>query len=223
VATSANSFSLGQWVYVEFKATIDPTAGYMEGRLNGAVWVTFTGNTRSTANSFSNQVAVSGGATTITVADFYVLNTDGVRYNDFLGDCKVETRVSTGAGSHTDFTPSAGANWQNVDDIPCNGDTDYNSSSTPGQIDSFTHASLTTAAGTIFAVQECVTARKDDAGSRVLRNYLLSGATAQEGADVGLGTSYGMSLLIAELDPATSAPWLIAAVNALEFGYKEQA
>lgn len=96
---------------------------------------------------------LADGAATWYVDDVYLLDgvpadtgvqgPDGLLYNnDFLGDVHVEALYPTAAGrtqttDNTPWTPSAGANWQNVDDHPPDEDVTYNSAEAAGQRDTY--------------------------------------------------------------------------------------
>src|SRR5262245_4882248 len=51
IATAAASLVLNAWTYIELKVKVDPTVGTAELRLNGVPVITFSGNTRASANS----------------------------------------------------------------------------------------------------------------------------------------------------------------------------
>src|SRR3981189_3205610 len=98
-------------------------------------------------------------------------------------------------------------------------DTSYNSDSTSGHIDDFTHGTLS-AVSSIDAVALTVWARKDDAGARSIKNVILSTGTELDGASNSLGTSYAGFTDLYLTDPHTSAAWLKANWDSATFGYK---
>lgn len=219
LGTSTSALIDNIWEYLEIKATIDNSAGTFEIRRNGTVVLTLTGlDTQTSANAYATRVSFRNGI----YDDIYVANTSGSMNNTYLGDVRAEAIFPTGAGNSTQFTPSAGSNWQNVDDNPGDDDTTYNSSATAGQIDTFTMANLT-ASGTIKGVNQYVRHRKDDAGTRTVRSVVRIGTTNYEGPDVGVTTSYVTTLELRETSPATTAAWTVSEVNGLEAGYKVQA
>jgi hypothetical protein len=224
LATSANGiFPLNAWNYVELKATINNSTGAFEVRLNGVPvpGLTLTGqDTQNTANAFTNRYSLDG---TSFHDDHYLADTTGsAPGNDFLGDIRVETLYPNAAGDDTDYTPSAGSNFQNVDDAgTADGDTTYNQSTTPGDQDLFNLQSLATVSGIVYAVQPLVIARKTDSGAREIATVIKSGATEDVGPTHTLSTSYVQyDGEIHALNPDTGNGFTIAEVAALQAGYR---
>ena len=221
--SAASIYPLNAWAYVEVKAKIDPSTGTVEIRLGGSATpvLNLTGqNTRNTANSYTNRMALISSY----FDDVYLSDTTGsAPNNDFLGDVKVEVLYPSGAGTYAEWTPSTGSNYQNVDEAGTpNNDTDYNSSATPNQRDLFAMGNLATTSGTVFGVQTHMVARKDDAGTRQVALMTKSGATETVGSTETLTTSYvNYDGTVMETDPNTAAAWTITNVNAIEAGYKE--
>jgi hypothetical protein len=224
LGTSTGALLPGVRYFVEIKATIHDTAGSVEVRVDGATWLQLTNvDTRNGGTGVVDTFgfgAAQGGAIQTDYDDLYICDNSGASNNDFLGDVKVETLRPTGSGAHTDFTPSAGSNWQNVDDAAPNDDTDYNSSAVAGARDSFAMSDLATSQGSVKAVQQMTRLRKDDAGTRTARASLRVGATDYDGAGQSVQDTYVSRLRVVEQNPATSAPWTISDVNALEAGYE---
>lgn len=213
-------FPASAWTYIEVKVTVDDSAGAVDVQVNGTNVLSLTGlDNQQTGNNYITRYGLATGL----YDDHYLADTSGpAPGNDFLGDVKVETLYPNAAGDSADFTPSAGSNYQNVDEPQTNdGDTTYNESSTTGDIDLFNLDSLVTTSGTVFAVQQHMAARKTDGVVREVRHKLKSGSTTVDGATVGLGTSYQQFHGdIEELDPDTAAAWTISGVNALQIGYE---
>src|SRR6185437_13665423 len=97
------------------------------------------------ANNSASQIQFSPGAAAGIGCDITYGTTQA-------GDLRVECVMPNGPGAHTQFTPSAGANWQNVDEVPPDDDTTHNDSSTAGQLDTFVHAALAGIPSSIAAV-----------------------------------------------------------------------
>jgi hypothetical protein len=220
LGTSSNSILLDTWYYLQFKVTID-NSGSFEVRINDVNWVSASGvDTQNTANAYSNGVFFSNTGYDYYVDDLYILNSTGSVNNDFLGECRIHTVMPNGDGATTDFTPNAGiTNYTQVDEIPPDGDTTYVSSSTPGDIDQYDFADITTT-GSIAGVQVVIDARKDDAGARQIAESCRSGGVDYTGANTfTLSSDYFMGYRqIRELDPNTAAPWSVSGVNSAQFG-----
>lgn len=222
IATGTTILSLNTWYYLEFKMLLATGAtGSYEVRING---VTELGPTSSviTASGTVNALRFTSPGGGSQDFDDLVVQDWSVGGVDFLGDVSVAALVPTGAGNYTQFTPSTGSNWQNVDDATPNGDTDYNASSTVGHKDSFAMSNLPVN-GTPYMVQVLSEFRKDDAGSHTQRNFLRVGGTDYEGAsNTVLDTYIYGKRDIWNSDPSGGA-WDQTKVDALEAGYKVHA
>ena len=220
--TSATTYAVNTWYYIEFKVTIDPTNGVYQVRVGGTTIISGIGNTQNSANTTFNQIRICCTNNRGNFDDLYILSIVGAINNNFLGECRVFTTLPNSDGTTTQWTPSTGVNhWANIDDSPSpNDDTDYNSSATVGQVDLVKFPAISPT-GSIIGVQTVITARKDDVGVRTLCDQCVSGVTTNSGSvTMTLNSTYGMSKQIRETDPNTSAAWTLAALNAANFGYK---
>lgn len=205
------------WVYIEWKVIFGTgVAGSAEVRVNGLADIVLAGvNTAASGTARADAFAIrnegSGGN-----GDYDDLWVDTATFH---GDCRVEALLPDGVGATSAWTPSAAVpNWQTVDENPPNGDTDYVSSATAAQVDTYAMSALATAAGTVKGVQSVLYARKDDAGARTIRRVIRRSAVDYPGTTVSVGDAFAMFAQVAELDPSTAAAWTIAGVNAAELG-----
>lgn len=207
------------WSYLEMSATIDDVTGTGVVRQNGAVVISFAGDTKNagTNTSIDKFIITANNSSYRFIDDLYVCDGSGAANNDFLGDVRVQTLFPTAAGSSTQLTPSVGANWDNVNDVPYDATT-YNSSSTVGQRDTYIMGDLNAGTGTVFGVKDNMIAQKSDAGAASMKAALKSGATVYYDTTAVLGTAISSSSAIRETDPATSAAWTATNVNSIEFG-----
>lgn len=208
----------GSWYYLEFGATIDDSAGTVEVRLNGIPLpaLTLTGqDTKPSTETGVDRVQFVGGNNQLT--DIY-LDTES-----FHGDCIVETLYPTGAGNHADWTPSAGDNYQNVDDPgDIDDDATYNATLSQGAKDSFVAGNVAPRpTSTIRGVAVHLTARKDNAAGRVIKPMLRVDGTDHLHADDGqiLIDTYAGMQRIWETNPETGLAWLESGINGAEIGY----
>lgn len=220
LATGTTSVTLGTWVYLELKVTINDTTGAYEFRLNGVS--EFSATNVDTRNGGTSDVVdtVSLGGYNGYFDDLYICSTSGSANNDFLGDCRIDTIMPTGDGNYSQFTPSTGtAHWSLVDEKPTN-TTDYVSDATSGDRDSYTFPDLSgLSSQTVYGVQINAYSQKSDAGARSLGTMARLSGTDSDGASVALPTSWSFISQIYETDPA-SAAWTESNVNAAEFGVK---
>lgn len=223
LGTSSLAVALGTYYFLEFKCAIADSGGTYELRVDGVVVVSGTGDTKNTANATADRVQLGltdtfGYASNID--DVYVCDGTGSTHNDFLGDSKAIPGRPTGAGATTAWTPSAGANWECVDDAAPDDDATYTESVTPGQVDTFAVPALAATPVAIHGVQVSFNARKTDAGPASVAAVLRSGGVDYVGATVPLSTTYTYVSHIWESDPATGLPWTKAGVDACQVGYK---
>ena len=219
VATAGTgALAAGSFYHIESRFTLHPTVGSCEVRVNGTVVLNATGlNLVTSGNVYCNTVMLltGGGTSTYDFDDFWI-TTDA-----FLGDCRVIALLPQGPGNYSQWTPSAGLGWQCVDEASMNGDTDYVSSGTPGQRNSYDFASA--GSGIVKAVQQVSACRKDDAGSRTMKQFARISGTDYDGSAISVGDSYAMQRRVMDVNPATGTAWTAAQVDAAEFGCKLEA
>jgi hypothetical protein len=216
---SSGTFASNTFYYIEISATIHDTTGTCDVRLNGSTVISFTGDTRNGGGSTIDTVSFLSYAPTYYtyVDDFYICDDSGAApYNTFLGDIRIHTLSPSGAGSLTQMTPSSGANYTTVDELPYSS-TDYVRGSA-GQVDLYTASDLPAGVGTIYGVQANAVVKKTDAGLLSGRTKLKSGATTVNGATTVLGTTDYTVTDTRQLNPDTSLAWTAGDVNALEVG-----
>ena len=218
------------WHYIECKINFATAAtGSIVVHVDEEPVMNLTSVKTSNTDLRPSMVCVGGGTAgnDFWVDDIYICDDQGSVNNDFLGDVRIERLSPSGAGTTTGFTPSAGANWDAVDDIVSSevvrdGDTTYVESKVAGIKDTylFTNSATTTPAE-IVAVSVKSNVRKTDAGSRTFVHV----AKAPEGdeddsAALYPSVTYRYMESVFETDPNSGVAWLIADVNTAEFGYK---
>lgn len=97
--------------YIEAKVYIHGTAGTVEIRVDGATVLSLTGqNTKNGGSGYCDtlRLAMYSGNTTTYFDDLYLCDAAGAApHNDFLGDCRVDTLLPSGAGTYGDLVASA--------------------------------------------------------------------------------------------------------------------
>ena len=214
----------GNWTQLQIRLIVSASTGSVEVVFNGTNVVFQKTNINTTAGSGSvtacnKFVFVAGGDTAhgSCYYDDFILATGG-----FPGDCRIQTDFPV-SNHAVQFAPLANTNWQEVSEVAMDGDTSYNSSSTPGQQDTFAFTSLSVPSGSsILSVSLVNASRKTDAGARTIENVVLSGSASATGANFGPSTSYQYQFDQFLTDPNTSAAWTQTGINAAFFGYKVQ-
>lgn len=226
IGTSTHVISPATDNYYELKiGSFHDTTGSVEVRVNGVVEVSLTnvdtkGSANGTADRFTFLGSLSGQATLWD--DFYVCDGTGGSNNDFLGDCRVQMLLPNGDGNSSQWVGSDGNSTNNsllVDEGTPNNDTDYVTSGTVSDKDTYAFGNLASTAGTVAGVQVNVYARKDDAGTRKIVTVARVSATEVDSADISVTTSYLGYVDLRETKPGGGA-WTITDVNAAEFGVK---
>jgi hypothetical protein len=209
------------WHFCEMRATLSDTVGTIEVRIDSVVVASFTGDTKNGGTSSNiDAIAITGSSNNTSInlyfKDIYVLNGSGSRLNNFLGPRRIYTVVATGAGASTALTPSAGANWTCVDELPVSQSDSV--SGTPGLKDTYDVSDLPASAAVAEAVQVNVLAKQSDATATSVKPVLRSAGTDYAPSTVALSSVDSTASTIWESDPATAAAWTLAGVNAIQHG-----
>jgi hypothetical protein len=154
--TSGHSLAGQTWYYIEVKATISNTVGQVTINVDGVQRLSTSADkdTQNGASAYANQVYLGQCFNFNTWHDdFYICDTTGsAPQNAMLGDCRIDVIRPTGSGETTQFTPSAGANWENVDDsYGPDDDSTYNDGGS-GEKDTYQMGDVSLS-GTIFGVR----------------------------------------------------------------------
>lgn len=228
LGTSTNTLSSNTWYYIELVVTVNNTTGTVEVYVNGTKtgWIDLTSqdtqaSSSAQANAFGFNGRNSGG---VSIDDVYCLSGSGGVRTSRLGDVKcVAVVASAGDGAVGQFTPSSGTdNGAMVDDAAPNSDTDYNASSSVGNIDTYAFASLGSV-GTIYGLNLHNFVKKTDAGTCDAQGVVRISSTNHLQTQRAIGTSYGYSTDLLEQSPATVANFTAAEVDGAEFGVKHAA
>lgn len=212
------------WHYIEIKVTIgDPGVGNYELRVAGVnILSDANEDTKQTANAYAQTIRFLGAFnsdpdTQFAFDDIYICDTTGSVNNDFLGPKRVVVIFSDGAGDSTDFTPSAGSNYQAVDDNPHDTDTTYVESGTATDRDLYTFGNVSLV--NISGIQISAICRDTDASPFDIKLVAKSGSTTDAGSAQTVGSvGYVTRSRILEENPDTSAAWTDSEIDAAQFG-----
>lgn len=217
-ASPSPIMAFNSWNFIQIKLHVAAVGGYYEIWVNGVLEHTFTGDTQITANAYVNQWALfnSGGEK----FDNIIVYDEDPSSEPFARtlETRIYAEMVTGDESVA-WTPSAGSNWQNVDEQPNDGDTSYNA--TLSLVDDVLTCQTSVPAGnTVYAVAVEFDARKDDPGTAILAPLIEVDGTSYEGDAAGLTTSYQRFRTIWTENPATGNLWTVAQANAANIGYR---
>lgn len=123
-------------------------------------------------------------------------------------------------GSIPYMLATTAGNVVGVSEALANGDTDYVADATVGDFDLYDMDDLAFTPQAIIGVVSKVYIKKSDAGTRQGQVLVSSGGTQVAGPDTVLGSTYTYFSRVDAVDPATSAAWTLAALNAIKVGQK---
>jgi len=213
--------NLYTWYYVEMKAYCASSGGYVIVRLNGVEILNVSGiNTAFDSSNPKTERVKIRGHDGFFFDDWYICDNSGTKNNDFLGDIKVLSYTPTRDGSRIDFSPvGAASNYQAVNETLQNSDTNYVTQSGIGMYDlyGFTAPSIS---GSLLGIQQTVTARKDDSGTRFIKLIGSYGSNNAESSSISLLDTYRTYFNIYESRIGTSEDWTLNDLNSAEFGFK---
>lgn len=223
VATGAGTLQANNWYSIEYHIVIG-LSGTLAFKIDGITDLTYSGNTIvSSLNTIDNiGFAKNGTGGSISRYDDLALNdTTGGADNSWTGDGKIVMIRPTAAGDVTQLTPSAGENWECVDETPPN-QTDNVSSATAGQYDLYNCGTITLAANEVInRIQVSARARENSATGDSIALGVKTGGTEYFGSNQPVTTVYsyyaGSDLTT---NPATAAAWVQADIDALQVGVK---
>ena len=229
-SSATGLLAVGAWAYIEVGLVINATTGSVTVRINGASVIAETGINTATSGTLTADTFILSSGNSVTGAnsstsgyydDLYAFDGTGSANNTFPASIpSVQALYPTGDGALAQWTPSPYAsNFANVDDDTPDGDATSNQTGTVGNVDAFTHEPLRPSTGTVFAVQHVLTARTAVSTAHSVAAAEVSGGTTYPDTGQVLQTAYSMLTFPHDTDPATSAAFTIAGVNALEFGY----
>ncbi len=191
--------------YVEVDATISHAATVIV-RVNNVVVLTLSGvNTQGPgSNPYVDLWQLMGGFGLESRHDDVYLINPGVTAvgSAFLGPVKVYAAVPFDNGA-VGWTPLANTNWQEVSEIPPDGDTSYNFSGNIGDVDQYLYnATGVPPNSQVFFVQHTLD-MKVDSGARTV----ASDAAGNVSPGFALTSGYVMYKTPYPTNPATGLPW----------------
>lgn len=218
------------WMYLQWHVVLHDTAGVFTLKVNGTTDIDLSGvDTIATGGAATaDRWAYTAGGDAATYLDDLVITDetgmDNITYPDYLG---IQALMPSAAGDNTGLTPSAGSNYQCVDELPANDATDYVYDSILNDYDLYNIPS--TRWSTVAAVGLALRVSKSDAGAANIAHMLKidtdGSGTADEldtGPDIALSTSWTDELKIYNRQPddAGATSWTAAKVAALQVGAK---
>lgn len=227
LAEAKNVLFKDKWNHIQVKVVFGGS-GSFELKVNDVTVILDTAVATSKSGSTSCDMVtlhgLKGGDTSSTTHlydDWYICDTTGTSNNDFLGAIKIETLLPNGTGDSSDFTPSTGSNYQNVDEVPIDTTTYNESLATSGNKDLFQIDNLSAISGSIKGVQVTNYAISTEGQVITVEGLVKSSITEDNAGTFYIGSDvYQPFSAVWETDPALGGSWLVSNINALQIGYE---
>ncbi len=221
VGTDKTISGLTTWVHIGIKLTTG-AAGTVTVRFDDVVHLNaVSSDFLSGSNNFVSRVGFSAAQQSNSSTfydDIVIMDTTGSD-NDFKGSgLHCVASFPTAAGDSTQWTPSAGSNFQNVDDTDPDDDTTYNSSNSNGQLDLYNITDLPAFNGSVLGVDIWSVLRKTTGGTEEAKLALKTNSAIYYGDNIALTSSYALYRKQQILNPTTGVAFTQAEANALQIG-----
>jgi len=218
IAISDTSLSIGTVYHVETRTLLSPTVGIVQVKVNNVVVLNYSGNTRSDiVEAYYDTVSIGAW---VGLQDVYF---DDVVFDseEWVGPSRIARLAPIGAGALTQFTPSAGDNWQCVDEAPPS-DADYVATDIIDTADLYTLSDLPGDALSVKSVQLSTRAFKEVGSTpQNIQMAVRSNGSNYFSADKQVPDTVGVNVThLFETNPDTGVAWTVGQVNALEGGMK---
>jgi hypothetical protein len=233
---TTNALTFLAYHFYELIVTIHPSAGSIVLNIDEDEWLNLTGiNTvaQDGDDEWDNIMVgfprCTGGTLSIYMHDIRVLDGDTSNQDDDLvapqGDLSLVAVPPDQDGAMTDWTPlNGGTHFSEVDEIPPDDDITYNSSVTPGDIDSFIIPGVPIANATVVAYGVMADIRKVDSGpSATQMGIRIGGVNFPIGISRGNTSTYTYQQAFVNNKPSDHAPFSIPQAKAAEPEYEKTA
>lgn len=219
---TSSTYLIDTWYEIEIAATINNATGSYKLTVDGVVPNKSGGgtmdqsglDTQNGATTTVDRVNSGGGIAIDSYSDDHAIDAAG----NAIGLGQVETLYPDGAGDLAQMTPSAGSNFQCVDEATQNGDTDFVSNAASSKRDCYTFQNRSVT-GTPRAIQVTITA-KLTSGTPTFKNFLRIGGVDYDGATTHTATSgYKCYAEVWNTNPATGLAWTDSDIDGLQAGF----
>jgi hypothetical protein len=202
----------------------DAPDGIARWWIDGTLVSDFSGDTRNAGTADLTYAFFGGGVDGAVhtsyqqyLDDIVLCTPAGTVNNGVPGNVKIYRLSPNAVGNYTQLTPSAGSNYDCVDEIPPV-DADYVHSSTLGQKDTYGLSNMPVSIGAVRAIQTIHRGLETPADGNKLARLLRLRSNDYQGSDVAQIASFAYFKEILESNPLTATQWAIGALNELEAG-----
>ena len=226
--TSGAAVTSNVWKWWIMKVVVaDGTAGSIELRdSTGATIASITGiDTKPGTPANADRWIISTGSInqsgiTGYVTDLHIWDGSGSICNTWTNETQIDTLLPNAAGDSSQWTPSAGANYECVDEAQYS-TTDYVSTSgaNTGYKDLYGMTNLSVNPVNIYSIMATAVGEKQNAGLGSIKLLCKSGSTTSTGSAKAYSAgSITRVAQVFEADPNTSAAWTQSGINAMQTG-----
>ncbi len=211
------------WYYLEIKVYCHNTAGTVTVKKDTVSILALTSkDTLEGAHSYHNAWRIlNGWGHYPQFDDLYFLDASGsAPQNDFLGVKQVVTIFPNAAGDQSQWTPSAGSNYDCVNDVVMDDDGTYVQTAGAGNLDlyNFEDVPATGMDDDVVGIQINTDARRTQATSYSLYQPGKLSGTQSDGSAVTVdGDSFATKTRVMATDPLGAA-WTLTNLASTQFG-----
>jgi len=229
LASGSQNIERDRWYCIEVHAVIDDANGVCEVRIDGgpSLDIDYAGDTRNSADYLVHSVSFGAVLPTINglealrgyIDDVAINDTNGAVDNSWCGPGKVYYVPVASDDGTNEWTPSTGSDHYAVlDEVPQNEDTDYLSTATAGDEETFGLADSGLDGPVVMRAWVEGRIRRVDAASTVLVQLgVTAGATTDYSDDLELYTTHSKRIVGTDyrVNPDDSNPWSTADFDTL--------
>ena len=222
----------GVWYWVQGKLVVSDTVGSVELRDGSGNTIRVASNIDTKPGTPTAPSKVRVGSTNQTstnadgfLTDLHIWDSTGSICNTWTTATQIDNFYPNAAGGLTQWTPSTGANWECVDEVPLSTtDYVYADAEDTTTTDLYNFQNLTETPTEIYALVVSAAAFKDNAGPGNIELLADSGSgspsTASSSSLALPANGYARVFYVRESDPGTGAAWDATGFNNAQFGIR---
>ncbi len=221
VATTPAILDVNRWIVMQFHFKIADSNGVFRMKWDNEIIAEYEGDTQVGTQDEVASVLIyqpRAASSYVYFDDIIINNTLGNRNNSWPNGARVYRLVVNGAGTYAQWTPSAGSNYQCVDETPPSL-ADFVKPTDVNQIDNYTFADLSDVDQVSGVVLELWGETVGNPAINAVRPFLRLDDVDYAGSATGLSTTFGPTQFLYDIAPDGSA-WTVSKVNAVEAGMK---
>ena len=203
---------------IEVRYKIANSGGIIQVKADGILVIDYSGDTQPGADTTMNQMRLGyDGGSNFGAAWFDNVVVDNAAWP---GNTNIQAIRPTGAGAAANWTPSAGNNWDCVEEVPAN-ETDYVATNTANIVDTYVTGNMTGLVSLVKCVQVQALTKFEGAPTPAnLQLVVRPVATDRVSASIAIPAASAQLSAIWETNPDTANAWAESEINGSEIGVK---